>query len=99
MQQFIFVELSASGSQNKGSLILKGRYHDKDFEFLLKKYVGEYVKCSMCGSMNTNFERDATIRRYKMECEKCGCFKSINPIQEAYHHVSKADRKKSKMKE
>lgn len=95
--RFFFVELGTDGSiVQDQQLIFKGRYLEKQIEFLLKKYITEYVLCQNCKSMQTTLTRDSSIRMFTMKCEKCECTRSVQPIKEGYHHATKADRKKAK---
>mmetsp|Transcript_28026 Transcript_28026/g.50197 ORF Transcript_28026/g.50197 Transcript_28026/m.50197 type:complete len:186 (+) Transcript_28026:1006-1563(+) len=87
LSRFVFVELSTEGSIVGGQqLVLKGKFLSKHVENLLRKY------------MNTSLIRDPSIRLYTMKCENCGSSRSVQQIKEGYHAVSKADRKKEKMK-
>ncbi|CAG9314631.1 unnamed protein product [Blepharisma stoltei] len=98
MSRFFFVELGTDGSITQDlQLIFKGRYLEKQIEFLLKKYITEYVLCQNCKSMQTILTRDSSIRMFTMKCEKCECTRSVQQIKEGYHHQTKADRKKAKM--
>ncbi|OMJ75249.1 hypothetical protein SteCoe_25646 [Stentor coeruleus] len=97
LSKFILMELGTDGSiARETQLILKGRHSEKQIESLLKKYITEYVMCQMCKSIETVLVKDSSIRMYTMTCKRCGCTRSVQPIKEGYHHMSKADRTKAR---
>ncbi|CUV07994.1 translation initiation factor if-2 betam beta subunit ZnR [Cryptosporidium parvum Iowa II] len=95
--QFVLSELGTEGSiAGDGQLVLKGKYGPKHIEVLLRKYIMEYVACSMCKSPNTRLERDNRTRLYTIVCAACGANRSVQNIKTGFHAVSRADRKKAK---
>jgi translation initiation factor 2 subunit 2 len=97
LSKFILMELGTDGSiARETQMILKGRYLEKQIESLLRKYITEYVMCQMCKKIDTVLTKDSTIRMFTMTCKKCGCTRSVQPIKEGYHHVSKAERTKAR---
>lgn len=97
LSKYILMELGTEGSIARNTqMILKGRYLEKQIETLLKKYITEYVMCQMCKSIDTSLTKDSSIRMFTMTCMRCGCTRSVQPIKEGYHHVSKAERTKAR---
>lgn len=94
--KYFFNELATDGSTSGSQLILKGRFNENNIEFILKKYITEYVKCRMCRSMQTVLTKDPSIRMFMMVCEKCGCTRSVQQVQEAYRAFTKGERKKQR---
>lgn len=95
--QFVFSELGTEGSiSGEDHLILKGKYEAKHFESLLRKYIKEYVTCSMCRSPKTSIERDNATRLSFIKCSACGAHRSVAPINSGFHASTRADRKRAK---
>jgi translation initiation factor 2 subunit 2 len=55
--QFLFAELgtsgSVAGSPGTPSLVIKGRFQQKQIENVLRRYIVEYVTCKTCRSPDT----------------------------------------------
>lgn len=101
VRQFVLSELGTLGDIARegnydGQLILKGKFAPKHFESLLRKYIKEYVTCTMCKSPNTTMEKDSRTRLYTMVCHACNANKTVTTIKSGFHAVSKGDRKKAK---
>eukprot|EP00918_Siedleckia_nematoides_P102896 GHVU01224692.1.p1 GENE.GHVU01224692.1~~GHVU01224692.1.p1 ORF type:complete len:252 (+),score=61.85 GHVU01224692.1:116-871(+) len=101
VRQFVLSELGTLGDIARdgsydGQLILKGKFGPKHFESLLRKYIKEYVTCTMCKSPNTTMEKDSKTRLYTMVCHACNANKTVTTIKSGFHAVSKGDRKKAK---
>jgi len=95
--QFFIAELGTTGSITSDfQLILKGRYTPKHVESLLRRYISEYVQCSMCKSPKTIFTRDAATRLSMVACQNCGASRSVNAIKSGFHATTKADRRAAK---
>ena len=95
--QFFIAELGTTGSITSDfQLILKGRYTPKHVESLLRRYISEYVQCSMCKSPKTEFTRDASTRLSMVSCLNCGASRSVNAIKSGFHATTKADRRAAK---
>lgn len=96
--QFVLAEQAVEGSiAGNGQLVLKGKFTNKDIESLLKKYIREYVACSMCKSPNTTLGRDNRTRLFNINCHACGANRSVTTIKSGFHAVSKQDRLKAKL--
>eukprot|EP00918_Siedleckia_nematoides_P102889 GHVU01224682.1.p1 GENE.GHVU01224682.1~~GHVU01224682.1.p1 ORF type:complete len:226 (+),score=56.53 GHVU01224682.1:116-793(+) len=101
VRQFVLSELGTLGDIARdgsydGQLILKGKFGPKHFESLLRKYIKEYVTCTMCKSPNTTMEKDSKTRLYTMVCHACNANKTVTTIKSGFHAVYKGDRKKAK---
>ncbi|KMS65186.1 hypothetical protein BVRB_038540, partial [Beta vulgaris subsp. vulgaris] len=93
MISFIMAELGTEGSVDGNQrLVIKGRYLPKQIESLLKKYIKEYVECSMCKNPETTLSRDSLTRLYFIKCEMCGSSRSVAPIKSGFHATLRADR-------
>lgn len=79
-------------------IILGGRYLPKYIESLLRKYVLEYVTCTMCRSPNTELVKNQASRLYFCKCRDCGSERSVAPIKAGYHATNRADRRAARNK-
>ena len=94
---FVLSELGTDGSfDGKNQLIIKGRYTDKKLASILKKYISIYVACNMCNSPNTVLERDHITTLYFVQCNSCGCRRSVAAIKSGYHAIGRGERNKSR---
>lgn len=76
VSDFISKELQTPISINsKNALAIKGRYKPFDIETIIKKYIRDYVKCSVCKSPDTHFEKE--LRLTFVVCKKCKSKKSV----------------------
>lgn len=92
--QFFMAELGTEGSiDGNQRLVIRGKYVPKYIESLLRKYIVEYVTCSMCRSPNTELKRDSGSRLYFINCSDCGSSRSVAQIRSGYHATSRADRR------
>lgn len=92
--QFFMTELGTEGSiDGNQRLIIRGRYLPKYIESLLRKYVIEYVTCTMCRSPNTELVKNQATRLYFCKCKDCGSERSVAPIKAGYHATNRADRR------
>lgn len=82
MMSFFLAELGTEGNLDGNKyFIMKGRYTVSQIEYLLKKYIMEYVRCSICNTMETSIIRNQTIRLYFIKCERCMSSRSISVIK------------------
>ncbi len=94
---YILTECCTTGSlDEQNSFILKGRYDSKQIESILRKYLLEFVKCSNCGNLNTELNKDSITRLTFIECLNCKSKKSVSIIKEGFHATTKSDRKKER---
>ncbi|KAJ1676772.1 translation initiation factor eIF-2 beta subunit, partial [Spiromyces aspiralis] len=83
MTQFIYAELGTSGStDDNGSLVIKGRFQQKQMETVLRKYIIEYVTCKTCKSGETDLVKENRITYVK--CKICGSSRSVAAIKTGF---------------
>ncbi|VDM26050.1 unnamed protein product [Toxocara canis] len=81
--QFLMAELGTTGSMDANScLIVKGRFQQKHFESVLRKYIKEYVTCHTCRSSETVLTKDT--RLFFLECQACGSRCSVAAIKSGF---------------
>lgn len=69
VQKFIEKELSTNSSINdKGQLLLRGRYDFANISKQFKMYIKYYVQCSTCKSFNTEIFRNTSNRLDYLKC-------------------------------
>lgn len=92
--QFFMAELGTEGSiDGSKQLIIRGKFTAKLIESLLRKYIVTYVACQMCHSLNTVLRRDNVTRLHFVDCQDCGCSRSVAPIRAGFHAQTRADRR------
>mmetsp|Transcript_4233 Transcript_4233/g.6613 ORF Transcript_4233/g.6613 Transcript_4233/m.6613 type:complete len:236 (+) Transcript_4233:30-737(+) len=97
VMSFVLAELGTEGSiDGNQRLIVKGRYVPKQLESLLKRYILEYVSCTMCRSPETTLTRDSVTRLFFLQCDKCNSRRSVAAIKSGYHATSRSDRRAAK---
>ncbi|KAI1704832.1 domain found in IF2B/IF5 domain-containing protein [Ditylenchus destructor] len=81
--QFLMAELGTTGSiDGNQCLIVKGRFQQKHFESVLRKYIKEYVTCHTCRSSDTELTKDT--RLFFLECKTCGSRCSVTAIKSGF---------------
>lgn len=60
---------------NNQILMIQGKYHKNDIIKIMTEYTNKFVKCPICKSYDTILSKDLSIRKDKINCNKC---KSIN---------------------
>ncbi|RCN31013.1 domain found in IF2B/IF5 [Ancylostoma caninum] len=63
-------------------LIVKGRFQQKHFESVLRKYIKEYVMCHTCRSSDTQLTKDT--RLFFLQCQTCGSRCSVTAIKSGF---------------
>jgi len=87
VMQFLMAELGTSGSvDGSNQLIIKGRFQQKHFETVLRKYIKEYVACHTCKSPETQMQKDG--RLFFLQCETCGSRCSVAAIKTGFQAVT-----------
>jgi translation initiation factor 2 subunit 2 len=95
VMSFVLAELGCEGSMDGNiRLVLRGRFAPNQIENVLRKYIVEYVTCTMCHNPETTLTRDSVTRLYFLQCESCGSRRSVAPIRSGYHATSRADRRR-----
>jgi translation initiation factor 2 subunit 2 len=78
---FLLAELGTSGTlDGTNTLVLKGRFQQKQMETVLRGYIKEYVTCHTCKSPDTILSKQKESRLYFLNCETCGANKSVVSI-------------------
>ena len=81
--QFLMAELGTTGSiDGNQCLIVKGRFQQKHFENVLRKYIKEYVTCHTCRSSDTELTKDT--RLFFLQCKTCGSRCSVTAIKSGF---------------
>uniref|UniRef100_A0A915EGN5 Eukaryotic translation initiation factor 2 subunit 2 n=1 Tax=Ditylenchus dipsaci TaxID=166011 RepID=A0A915EGN5_9BILA len=81
--QFLLAELGTTGSiDGNQCLIVKGRFQQKHFENVLRKYIKEYVTCHTCRSSDTELTKDT--RLFFLQCKTCGSRCSVTAIKSGF---------------
>ena len=79
VQNFIEKEYSTTTSINAGGqLLIKGRYDLNIIGGTLKKYIKNYVQCSICLSAQTSIERNINMRLDYLKCSMCNAERVIS---------------------
>ncbi|VDL83620.1 unnamed protein product [Nippostrongylus brasiliensis] len=74
---------STTGSiDGNNCLIVKGRFQQKHFESVLRKYIKEYVMCHTCRSSDTELTKDT--RLFFLQCHTCGSRCSVTAIKSGF---------------
>jgi len=94
---FAQTELGTTGSlDGNDCLILRGRFTAKHIESILRKYIAEYVQCTMCHTLDTRLEKDSATRLYSVTCKACGAGRTVQAISSGFAATMKGDRKKAR---
>mmetsp|Transcript_3842 Transcript_3842/g.12042 ORF Transcript_3842/g.12042 Transcript_3842/m.12042 type:complete len:330 (+) Transcript_3842:56-1045(+) len=81
MMAFLLAELGTSGTlDGTNTLVLKGRFQQKQMETVIRRYIKEYVTCHTCKSPNTILSKEKESRLYFLNCETCGAHKSVQNV-------------------
>merc|ERR1712194_127470 len=102
LKEYTQTELGCDGTsagERNEQFILKGKFYPRNVESLLRKYIREYVLCTMCRSSDTLMDKDPSTRLYFVNCTRCGASRSCATIKTGYHATSKADRKRAKLQD
>ncbi|KAI6203610.1 EIF2B-5 domain-containing protein [Aphelenchoides besseyi] len=83
---FLLAELGTTGSiDGNQCLIVKGRFQQKHFESVLRKYIKEYVTCHTCRSSDTELTKDT--RLFFLKCNVCNSQCSVTAIKSGFTAV------------
>ncbi|MEM0444969.1 MAG: translation initiation factor IF-2 subunit beta [Nitrososphaerota archaeon] len=78
LARFIFKETGRPGTLDGERAILSGRVGDEELVKLLQLYFREFVKCPVCGGIDTKIISEKRFRF--LACEICGAKTSIRKI-------------------
>ena len=90
VREFYVRELgTAAWLDDKGRLLLRGKYVPKYVAQLWCKYVQEYVACRCCGSTDSILSRDSiSHRQYIVNCQYCrASFSAGSSVHLAYSSI------------
>ncbi|MDW8041330.1 MAG: hypothetical protein RMJ75_00795 [Nitrososphaerota archaeon] len=76
--RFVFKESGKPGTLEGDRLILNGKIGDQEFARLLQLYFKEFVKCPICGGIDTQILREKKFRY--LVCEACGARSPVRKI-------------------
>uniref|UniRef100_A0A1I7WZ99 Eukaryotic translation initiation factor 2 subunit 2 n=1 Tax=Heterorhabditis bacteriophora TaxID=37862 RepID=A0A1I7WZ99_HETBA len=83
LAELAFIDLGTTGSiDGNNCLIVKGRFQQKHFESVLRKYIKEYVMCHTCRSVETQLTKDT--RLFFLQCQTCGSRCSVTAIKSGF---------------
>jgi len=89
---FLLAEVGTTGSIDGSSrFVIKGRFQPKHIENILRRYIGEYVKCQTCKSPETTLKREN--RLLFMVCTNCGSKRTVTPIKTGFQATTRAGRR------
>ncbi|KAJ2745137.1 translation initiation factor eIF-2 beta subunit [Coemansia sp. BCRC 34301] len=90
--RFLYSELGTTGSiDGSKRLIIKGRFHQKQIETVLRRYIVEYVTCKSCKSGETSLTKENSLSFVK--CENCGSMRSVAAIKTGFQAATKDKRR------
>jgi translation initiation factor 2 subunit 2 len=90
---YIINEISTEANLDGNNyLIFKGIYNQKNIEDLFKKFVLNYVQCSLCKSLETTCRRNSDLRINFLECNICKSTKSLKQITNNYKKLNKDNK-------
>ncbi len=78
LARFVFKESGKPGSLEGERLIIQGRLSNEEFRRLIELYVKEFVKCPICGGLDTRIISERRLRF--LVCEVCGAKSSVRKI-------------------
>lgn len=73
---FLLAEIGTSGYLDRQQrLVFRGRYTPKNVEAIIRRYIDEYVLCSVCRSPDTILSKDRNL--FTLGCNLCGFEQSL----------------------
>lgn len=78
--QYLFAELGTTGNfDGTRRLIIKGKFHQMQLETVIKRYMGEYVHCQTCKTLDTDLKKGEN-RLVFLTCNKCESRRSVRYV-------------------
>lgn len=78
--QYLFAELGTTGNfDGTRRLIIKGRFQQMQLETMIKRYMGEYVHCQTCKTLDTDLKKGEN-RLVFLICNKCESRRSVRCV-------------------
>ena len=78
LARFIFKESGKPGTIEGERLIIQGKLSNDELRRLLELYVKEFVKCPICGGLDTKIVAEKRFRF--LQCDICGAKSSVRKI-------------------
>lgn len=75
---FIKNERKIMANYNGSILMLQGKFRKDDITKIMTEYLDKYCKCPVCGSYHTKLVKDVTVRKEKINCDKCKSITYVN---------------------
>lgn len=83
--QYIFAELGTTGNfDGSRRLVIKGKFRQMQLETVIKRYLGEYVHCKTCKTLDTDLKKGEN-RLFFLTCNVCESRRSVRYV---YVHLS-----------
>lgn len=81
VKSFVINELTSDCNiDGNGNLLIKGIYNQKNIEMILRKFIINYVQCSICKSLETISRRDIASRLSFLDCLSCKSSRILSKI-------------------
>ena len=97
MKEYFLAELGTTGTMDdKNQLVLKGKHTPTSVENLLRKYIGAYVMCSNCRSLDTVLEKNTATRLMTMRCLACSATRTVATVRTGFRIVKRGQRRKER---
>ncbi|KAL0226929.1 hypothetical protein P9112_014253 [Eukaryota sp. TZLM1-RC] len=83
LMHFFLAEMGTTASvDGSDRLLIRGRYNEKEIEFILRNYIMEFVLCKICKSADTQLHKESKL--YFVNCNCCGATRSVQTIQKGF---------------
>jgi translation initiation factor 2 subunit 2 len=90
---YLISELSTEANlDGNGILLIKGIYNQKNIENILRKFIINFVQCSVCKSLETKNRKDSAKRLTFLECLSCKSTRVLPQIITGHKSVSKNEK-------
>lgn len=78
--QYLFAELGTTGNfDGTRRLVIKGKFQQMQLETVIKRYMGEYVHCQTCKTLDTDLKKGEN-RLVFLTCNKCESRRSVRYV-------------------
>lgn len=78
LARFIFKETGKPGMVEDERLTIQGKLSNEEIKRLLEIYIKEFVKCPVCGGLDTKIVAEKRFRF--LQCDVCGAKSSVRKI-------------------
>ncbi|BDB98895.1 translation initiation factor IF-2 subunit beta [Saccharolobus caldissimus] len=77
--KYLLKELAAAGSMDdKGELIIQGKFSSQVINTLMERFIRAYVQCSTCKSLDTVLKKEK--KGWYISCLACGAQTPVKPL-------------------